>query len=380
MWCCSPTIDSEIANVLPYAERPMTDEQATASTTSTASTASMSLKESLQSFRARALAMDPSLKEALPEVRKWHWKGSQVALTACDFVEGFLRGLEAHLPDVQVATQIIENQPSSVTLQVQLLNSVQATIATRSRIVYDVLLKDEASFTLSHQKGDSDQQEVCLEINGLEFWPLEDSVQLRKTLRELLGDDFTRTSVYQWWEEHKEEVCPLNSSKLRWVIESILGLRTVSAVTPPKGKEKMLWGFLHARRMVVERFTFREDCDRVRVTATVEAPRTDEEIELQAEWDELIAEMPQHELKLGEYFMSSSMNWLALFNSHLIGQSGADAARIIKLLSAAKRWGPGPDGWHQNDETWTCVDQKNLLGKITLEQGRVIWHHARNSP
>lgn len=119
----------------------------------------------------------------------------------------------------------------------------------------------------------------------------------------------------------------------------------------------------------MERFTFREDCDRVRVTATVEAAS-----------DELIAEMPQHELKLGEYFMTSSMNWLALFNSHLIGQSGADAARIIKLLSAAKRWGPGPDGWHQNDETWTCVDQKNLLGKITLEQGRVIWHHARNSP
>lgn len=49
--------------------------------------------------------------------------------------------------------------------------------------------------------------------------------------------------MYQWWEEHKEEVCPLNSSKLRWVIESILGLRTVSAVTPPKGKEKMLWVF-----------------------------------------------------------------------------------------------------------------------------------------
>lgn len=94
----------------------------------------------------------------------------------------------------------------------------------------------------------------------------------------------------------------------------------------------------------MERFTFREDCDRVRVTATVEAPRTDEEIELQAASDELIAEMPQHELKLGEYFMTSSMNWLALFNSHLIGQSGADAARIIKLLSAAKRWGPGPDG------------------------------------
>eukprot|EP00435_Cladocopium_sp_Y103_P000554 s4495_g1.t1 len=210
MWCCAPTIDSEMANVLPYAERTMTYKQATASTTSTASTASdtdgqQSLEESLLRFRARALATDPLLKEALPEVRKWHWKGSQVVLTACDFVEGFLRGLEAHLPDVQVATQLIENQSSSVTLQVQLLNSVQATIATRSRIGYDVLLKDEASFTLSHQKGDSDRQEVRLEINGLEFWPLEDSAQLRKKLRELLGDDFSRTSVYQWWEEHKEE-------------------------------------------------------------------------------------------------------------------------------------------------------------------------------
>mmetsp|Transcript_73218 Transcript_73218/g.89860 ORF Transcript_73218/g.89860 Transcript_73218/m.89860 type:complete len:394 (+) Transcript_73218:79-1260(+) len=388
MLCCAPgAIDSsEMVNPLPCKEPPeppMTE--AVASIASTASTASMSdtdaqpsCLELLQQFRAKALATDPALQSAPPEVRKWHWKGSPSVLAACDFVEGFLHGLDAHLPDAQVGAQLLDSRPASVTLQVQLLNSVQGSIATRSRIAHDVYVKDEVSFTLSHQKADGNQpQEVCLDIKGLEFRPLQDSVLLRKKLKELLGENFARTSAQNWWEQHKEEVCPLKDSKLRWVIESFFGLRSVNAVIPPKGKEKMLWGFLHTRRLVVERFTFRESEDRVQMTATVEAPSNEEEMELKAESDELIAEMAPHELKLAEYFMPSSMNWLELFNSQLVGETGADAARITKLLSAAKQWGPGPDGWHQNDETWTCVDQKNMLGKITLEQGRVIWHHAR---
>eukprot|EP00438_Fugacium_kawagutii_P022717 Skav216423 [mRNA] locus=scaffold3139:147083:159330:- [translate_table: standard] len=48
------------------------------------------------------------------------------------------------------------------------------------------------------------------------------------------------------------------------------------------------WGFVHARRMVLQQFVFREakDGDRVRMTGTVEAPSTEEEMEMQATSDE----------------------------------------------------------------------------------------------
>ncbi|CAK8994421.1 unnamed protein product [Durusdinium trenchii] len=268
---------------------------------------------------------------------------------------------------------MLDTEPETLatSLQVQFLHRVRGVIATRSRIGYDVLLQDEVSFSLSQT-----EDGVQLHITGLEFHPLEDAVALRRHLQSQLKD-FTRESCYQWWEDHKEEMCPLNSSKLRWILESILGLRSVNAVTPPKGKEKMLWGFLHTRRLVVESFHFRRDEEgHVRMRAKVEEPISEEERALQASSDEMIAEMPSHELKLGEYFMPSSMNWLELFHYHLIGHPGADPAKITKLLSGATSWGCGADGWHQYDETWTCVDQKTLLGKTTLEQGRVIWHQA----
>ncbi|OLP84440.1 hypothetical protein AK812_SmicGene34686 [Symbiodinium microadriaticum] len=78
------------------------------------------------------------------------------------------------------------------------------------------------------------------------------------------------------------------------------------------------------------------------------------------------------------YFMPSSMNWLALFNSDIIGQPGANPGKVAKLLSAAREWGPAQDGWQQHDRSWNCVDQKNFLGRTTLEQGRVIWALARS--
>lgn len=333
-------------------------EEATASTTGTSA--------SEQPSRT-------TLDEALAQLRAaWQERNDASALAACEVLEGLLRGVKAHLPELPITAQLdTEPETLATSLQVQFLHRVRRVIATRSRIGYDVLLQDEVSFSLSQT-----EDGVQLHITGLEFHPLEDAVALRRHLQSQLKD-FTRESCYQWWEDHKEEMCPLNSSKLRWILESILGLRSVNAVTPPKGKEKMLWGFLHTRRLVVESFHFRRDEEgHVRMRAKVEEPISEEERALQASSDEMIAEMPSHELKLGEYFMPSSMNWLELFHYHLIGHPGADPAKITKLLSGATSWGCGADGWHQYDETWTCVDQKTLLGKTTLEQGRVIWHQA----
>lgn len=58
---------------------------------------------------------------------------------------------------------------------------------------------------------------------GLEFWPLEDSVQLRKTLRELLGDDFTRTAFWSmpwiWISPVAFSACVIQRSQTSRVIQ-----------------------------------------------------------------------------------------------------------------------------------------------------------------
>ncbi|CAE7270198.1 unnamed protein product [Symbiodinium sp. CCMP2592] len=321
------------------------------------------LGEGLSAFRTRALAMQDSERHRT------------LASAACDLVSGLATGPSSQLPDLSATARLPDDEAAdSVCLKVRHSQAIEGEIATRSRIGYSVYMQEETSFIL-RVHGD----EVVLETPGLEFRPLRDAAALRGKLRALLGGAFSKQTAYKWWEAHADEVCPFESSKLRWIIESILGLRSISAVTPQEGRENVLWGFLHARRLRPECFHFWED-ERlgVRVVGVAAPPQSEEEAELQVCSDAMIAQVPQRDLTLGEYFMPSSMNWLALFNSDIIGQPGANPGKVAKLLSAAREWGPAEDGWQQQDRSWNCVDQKNFFGRTTLKQGRVIWALARS--
>eukprot|EP00439_Symbiodinium_sp_Y106_P027592 s1254_g3.t1 len=295
------------------------------------------LGEGLSAFRTRALALQDSERHR------------SLASAACDLVSGLATGPSSQLPDLSATARLSDDESAgTVCLKVRHGQAIEGEIATRSRIGYSVYMQEETSFILRVHC-----DEVVLETPGLEFRPLRDAAALRRKLRALLGGAFSKQTAYKWWEAHADEVCPFESSKLRWIIESILGLRSISAVTPQEGRENVLWGFLHARRLRPECFHFWED-------------------------EAMIAQVPQRDLTLGEYFMPSSMNWLALFNSDIIGQPGANPGKVAKLLSAAREWGPSQDGWQQQDRSWNCVDKKNFFGRTTLEQGRVIWALARS--
>ncbi|CAE6942571.1 unnamed protein product [Symbiodinium natans] len=184
-------------------------------------------------------------------------------------------------------------------------------------------------------------------------------------------ENFDRANAFQCWEERKEEF-PLQSSKLRRVHESL-----AQYYLPQFAAEKAFWGYLNAPPggcCLLGSLNFQVEEAEVRVTAC-RRPSPTEALEAQmAIIDELCVEVLMQDRFLGERFAPSSMNFLAMTHGHAAGQKGADPQKIAKLLSAAETWGPGDSGWTQYDETWTCTDEKDWLGRTVREQGRVIWH------
>jgi len=294
---------------------------------------------------------------------------------AYGMVEGLLLGVQDHLPGLGAEVRLeapVQGAEPSASLVLRFARApVVGDFATRSRVGFQLHLSEELAFSVRPPAllGDG----LVLYVRGLAFVPLKETGELRVKLKAILGEEFSPASTYAWWENHKDEVCPLASSKMRWLVESILGLRSAQAVTPQKGKEKMIWGMMHTRTLTIEGFHFLDQEKRgVRVTSMVKPPATPEEEEMEAIYGELMAAMPAHELSMGEYFMPSSMNWVRLHCSSLLRQPGADPAKIRKLLSGARAWGPGEDGWRRWDDTWLCVDSRDAFGRAQ-EQGRTVW-------
>merc|ERR1712129_656322 len=75
-----------------------------------------------------------------------------------------------------------------------------------------------------------------------------------------------------------------------------------------------------------------------------------------------------------EKFAPSGINVGALVFGTEVGQPGACPRILSKLLTAAKWYSQGKDGtWHEHDITWNCTDRKDMFGRVTEENGRLIW-------
>merc|ERR1712129_556042 len=75
-----------------------------------------------------------------------------------------------------------------------------------------------------------------------------------------------------------------------------------------------------------------------------------------------------------EKFAPSGINVGALVFGTEVGQPGACPRVLSKLLTAAKWYSHGNDGtWHDHDVTWNCTDRKDIFGRVTEENGRLIW-------
>jgi hypothetical protein len=208
-------------------------------------------------------------------------------------------------------------------------------------------------------------------VEGIELRPIPEVARLQERL---LGRGLDRSAVHAWWEQHKEEVCPLNSSKLRWCVESLLGNRKLAMMLSQGQKELVIWGYLHSIPMHPEIFEFRDEGRAgVKMVAHRRPPSDVEVAKIEAVRDEMILETLRN-AALGEVFAASSFNMLRLFYGPRAGQLGANPAKIAKLFSAAKSTKqPGSSGWQRFDDTWNCTDEKDAFGRVVCEQGRVLW-------
>jgi len=114
----------------------------------------------------------------------------------------------------------------------------------------------------------------------------------------------------------------------------------------------------------------------VRVRARRLPGRTDEERQLM----EIGAAVGIPNLKTnratGEKFACSVVNFAAMIYGQDAGQLGGSAKVMKKVFTGASWWGTGEDGWEKFDHTALVKDQRNSLGIVVQEQGRVIWRVA----
>lgn len=294
---------------------------------------------------------------------------------ACNFIDGFLLGIHAHFPDAVERVEL--GHRTEPAIHVHFHYALRGEFATRSRIGAELHVERTLSFALCKRTprgACGEDSRLDMQVSGLSMHPLEECDKMRRHLLETLGEEgYTRQSVYRWWEDHMHEFPP-EKSKIRRIYESFLGLKT--APLPRWAREKGMWGYINALPEVYDVFTFQRDSRApggVTLTSTLRPPSTPEEESGHARLRSFCQEIIIKDRAAAQRLAASSINYVAMVHAHPAGTHGACPRKIGKAFSAAKTWGPGKDSWHQYDDTWLCVDNKDMLGRTLSEQGRVLW-------
>lgn len=342
-----------------------------------------SLESALAMFRERgnAFVQNASGDELLPE-----WDA------ACGLVNALFTGMARHLGQVRSEAQVwaaaampacgsygAEEKVLSLTVRLDPAPLV-GVIATRSHLACDVCLDSTVRFTLLSPPSSSESGPLVVEIEGFYFKIAPEIRPLRWKLASELGKDFDPEHVYAWWLENIHEAWPIENSKARRVMEALFEVRSFQLTVPNSIKATTVWALLNGVSTSLSAFEFSRDrSNTVRVSARRGPPVEPETAEEVERCDEILRQTLVRDEMTGDMFAPSSMNFVRLMHGHSLGQPGASAAKLTKLLTAAHTWGPGSDGWQRLDETWQAVDTKNVLGRTTKENGRLVWHMPGNN-
>jgi len=336
------------------------------------------LRSALQTFEKSGLT---SMR--LAEAGGGAPKGEKLWGTACDLVRALLLGVEEHLPDLRPEIDLREHSPDAPGVEMVSLavnfgaQAVIGEVATPSRCGFEVRMSGSVRFSLQRPAPSktSSQPQLTLRVHGLDFDSLLECHAVFKSLEKDLRENggLSKESAYEWWTENKDTEYPLESSKFHRMVESLFGQRALQMM-PKQIRIDSFWGFLHNPGCSIQSFTFHADS---RSKTTLTARRNPAKSVEEAKLLETCLEVAQRVLKgnrsAGERFAASVTNFGAMLYGPDMGQSGADAAAIVKLCSAARWWGPGPDGWGKFDQTWGCKDKRNAFGIVVEEQGRLLW-------
>jgi len=302
--------------------------------------------------------------------------------SACDLVSAVLLGIQDHLPELRPEIDLREGGSTGSTELVSITvrfgdAPIVGEVATLSRCCFEVRITGPLRFALRQPSAASCggcKQPLVLAASGFDLPNLRDVAEMRSQLASLLGRGFDREAAYEWWQSNKDKEYPLETSKFHRMFESLFGQKATQLL-PAQIRVDALWGYLHNPGCSIQTFTFHKDhkARGITVTATRAAPRTTEEAALVETCRQISHTVLRENRSAGERFATSTTSFCAMLYGHEVEQAGARAATIIKLFSAAKWWGPGDDGWHRWDQTWTCKDKRNKLGMLTEENGRIVW-------
>eukprot|EP00439_Symbiodinium_sp_Y106_P023831 s1923_g2.t3 len=252
---------------------------------------------------------------------------------------------------------------------------VYGEIATRSRIGAYVRLGSEVIFAHHEPPTDLSTEPLLLEVYGFDFPVLPETIKLRRHLKQVLGQDYSRKSAAAWYEKHKDEFCPLKDSKLRRILASVFEVHSLMFL-PEWAVSRALWGMLNICTQTYIGFEFwDEGKNGIRVTVRSSTPADPDDVEcLQNARDlfQLQASAPG-DRQIGERLFKSGYSVGSMNFGRALGHPGAKPDVIAKLFSAANLWGPAKSGWQSFDDTWLCTDRRDHLGQVAEEQGRIIW-------
>lgn len=344
------------------------------------------LDSALEMFRGRALT---AMRAAAGQT------GAARCEAACGLIEAIVRGVDAHLPEVNAEGMVhMDSWPGSasqslLTLVVRFASvPIVGEVATRSRVPMELVIDRDLKFAVQAPGVPMQREPLLLRASGLKGQPLADVLKLHAELKEELGDDYRlKKEGFFWWEANKERF-PLQDSKFRRIYESLHG-SSLGNVMNTDLKVEAFWGYIaEEATYAYNAFAFHvdESSGDITVTAEIERPppRDAAEVEHRRRSFEFWLDNLRNPTNraFGARFVPSSLNFGKMICDTALGKSGADATKITKLFSHALWWGPGGDGWHQLDHTWQLVDKKDVFGVTVAEQGRIIWtlpeQHSRD--
>ncbi|CAE8665389.1 unnamed protein product, partial [Polarella glacialis] len=163
-------------------------------------------------------------------------KGTEAWGHAFSIAKAVLTGVQTHLPGVLESVKFregadcakqCESLPSrgksviaSITVRFA-YPEICGEFATRSRIGSSIRLAQEVCFALRQPSADLVKEPLVLEVSGLDFPCLEESILIRTRIEDLLGQDFNKKAAYAWWLTNRDSEYPLRKSKFRRVHASI---------------------------------------------------------------------------------------------------------------------------------------------------------------
>lgn len=337
-----------------------------------------------------------SMKRAMAEFRDLGAKATaqapadaQIWTAACDMIFALLEGVCRHLPSVDVVVEVTPpgvgdtastgstgsvSGPALPRMAVSLSPApLTGEFATKSRLATYLCLAEELRFeprwgTTPRGRG------MLLQVQGISLKPYEGADRMRASVLRELGEDASPAKAFEWWVRIRDEVCPKETSKIRWFVESLLEKPYTAQVLSQRHKANLVLGLAHARLKRIEHFALVwEGRDGVRISATQSEPSDEEGRLLDACTNRIAIESLLRDRTMAEVFAPSTINWTAMLLAHGIGQMGAHSHKIVKLLSGASHWGAGTSGWQRFDDTWLCEDRKDAFGRVVQEQGRLVW-------